>query len=63
MPATDDVQGYMMLRRPRKAYWVSQKELDYENSDANVQKKEDMLDNFFDVGIDGGRRGTSSSIP
>lgn len=47
-----------MLRRPRKAYWVSQKELDYENSDANIQKKEDALDDFFDVGIDDGRRGT-----
>jgi hypothetical protein len=23
MPTKDDIQGFMMLRRPKKAYWVS----------------------------------------
>lgn len=63
MPATDDVQGYMMLRRPRKAYWVSQKELSYENSDANTQNREDALDDFFEIGNDSGlRRSTGTSL-
>ena len=27
MVGTDDIQGYLMLRRPKQAYWMSQKEL------------------------------------
>jgi len=28
---TDDTQNYLMLREPKKAYYISQTEIDYDN--------------------------------
>lgn len=64
MPATDDTQGYMMLRRPKKAYWVSQKELDFDNSDLLNSNKNDekVLDDFFNYNNFDNRRDTSMTV-
>lgn len=44
MLTKDDIQGFLMLMRPKKAYWVPQKELDLE-SGASQGK---TLDQNFD---------------
>ena len=31
----DDSNGYLMLREPKKAYWVSQRELDFDDVNAD----------------------------
>lgn len=50
MTIGDNAQSYLMLRRPRQAYWISQKEIDYNNNqEAKETSLEDLLDNHFSM--------------
>jgi hypothetical protein len=50
MTMGNNAQSYLMLRRPRQAYWISQKEIDYNNNlEAKEASNEEFLDNHFSM--------------
>ena len=49
IPSTDDSQGYLMLRAPKKAYYISQKEYDNDDffNNKTQSSEKDDFDNMF----------------
>lgn len=46
----DDAHAYLMLREPKKAYWISQKELDFDEENKEKDNEQDFDDLFANAG-------------